>query len=181
MKLNWIPNAISIARILLIIPVLELILRQQYDIALLLFVIAGLSDGLDGYLAVKFNWVSRFGALLDPVADKLLMAGMFLTLSHLELVPLWLAAVVIGRDIVIIAGAMAYNFIVGPVPGEPTLVSKLNTALELFFLFFVLTRAAYGWPDGIVITVLGASILITVVISGTDYVLSWSRKAREQT
>ncbi|MEM9402902.1 MAG: CDP-alcohol phosphatidyltransferase family protein [Pseudomonadota bacterium] len=181
MKLNWIPNAISTARILLIIPVLELILRQQYDIALLLFVIAGLSDGLDGYLAVKFNWVSRFGALLDPVADKLLMAGMFLTLSHLELVPLWLAAVVIGRDIVIIAGAMAYNFIVGPVPGEPTLVSKLNTALELFFLFFVLTRAAYGWPDGIVITVLGASILITVVISGTDYVLSWSRKAREQT
>ncbi len=179
MKLNWIPNAISIARILLIIPVLELILRQHYDIALLLFVIAGLSDGLDGFLAVRFNWVSRMGALLDPVADKLLVAGMFLTLAHLDLVPVWLAAVVILRDVVIVSGAVAYNFIVGPVPGEPTIVSKLNTALELFFLFFVLTRAAYGWPDGIVITMLGAGILVTVVISGTDYVLSWSRKARE--
>ncbi len=180
MKLNWIPNAISIMRILLIVPILELILRQNFEMALLLFVIAGFSDGLDGYLAVRFNWVSRFGALLDPVADKLLMAGMFITLAHLGLVPVWLAAIVILRDVVIIAGATAYNFLVGPVPGEPTQISKINTALELIFLFFVLCRAAFGWPDAITVTVLGAGILVTVVVSGTDYVLSWSRKARSE-
>jgi cardiolipin synthase len=75
-------------------------------------------------------------------------------------------------------GAIAYNFLVGPVEGEPTRVSKLNTTLQLLFLLFVLSRAGFGWPQEISITILGASVLITVVISGIDYVLSWSRRAR---
>jgi cardiolipin synthase len=87
-------------------------------------------------------------------------------------------AVVILRDVVIIGGATAYNFIVKPVQGEPTQISKLNTALQLLFLLFVLSRAGFGWPDKISITVLGASILITVVISGVDYIWSWSNRAR---
>lgn len=178
-SLSWLPNAISIFRILLIIPILELMLRGQFHYALILFFFAGISDGLDGYLAVRFNWQSRLGALLDPVADKLLVAGMFVTLAYIELIPVWLAAIVIGRDIVIICGATAYNFLIRPVPGEPTLISKLNTALELIFLMGVLSRAAYGWPEEITLTVLGASILVTVVISGTDYVMSWSRKAKQ--
>ncbi len=177
--LSWLPNAISILRILLILPILELILRGNYHVALLLFLFAGFSDGLDGYLAVRFNWQSRLGALLDPVADKLLVAGMFITLAYIELIPVWLAAVVITRDVVIVCGALAYNFLVKPVPGEPTKVSKLNTALELIFLTLVLSSTAYGWPDDIALLVLGASILVTVVISGTDYVVSWSKRARE--
>jgi cardiolipin synthase len=100
--LRWIPNAISILRILLILPILELILRGQYNVALLLFVIAGFSDGVDGYLAVRFNWQSRLGGLLDPVADKLLVAGMFITLAYTGLIPVWLAAIVIGRDVIIV-------------------------------------------------------------------------------
>lgn len=177
--LRWIPNAISILRILLILPTLELILREQYEYALWLFVIAGFSDGLDGYLAVRFDWQSRLGALLDPVADKLLVAGLFITLAYVGLIPIWLVAIVIGRDVVIISGATAYNFLIGPVPGEPTLISKLNTALVLIFLFFVLCRAAYDWPAEITLTVLGAGIFVTVFVSGLDYVLSWSRRARE--
>lgn len=178
MSLSWIPNAISILRILLIVPVLELILRGHYDVALLLFFIAGFSDGLDGYLAVRFNWVSRLGGLLDPVADKLLVAGMFVTLAYLTMIPAWLAAVVIARDVIIISGATAYNFLIGPVPGEPTIVSKLNTALELLFLSSVLARAAFDWPAELAVVLLGASVLVTVVISGTDYVISWSKRAR---
>ena len=178
-SLSWLPNTISILRILLILPILELVLRGMYDVALLLFLVAGFSDGLDGYLAVRFNWQSRLGALLDPVADKLLVAGMFITLAYIQLIPAWLAAVVITRDVVIVGGALAYNFLIGPVPGEPTQISKLNTALELIFLTLVLSNAAYGWPDDIALLVLGASILVTVVISGTDYVLSWSKRARE--
>ena len=93
-------------------------------------------------------------------------------------IPVWLAAVVIGRDVVIVAGALAYNYLVKPVPGEPTRISKLNTALQMLFVLFVLSRAGFGWPDKITITLLGAAILVTVVISGVDYVWSWSRRAK---
>ncbi len=178
MSLYWLPNAISILRIALIAPILILILQGSFGWALALFWLAGFSDGLDGYLAKRFDWHTRLGALLDPVADKLLVAGLFITLAYTQDIPVWLAAVVIVRDVVIVAGAMVYNFLVRPVEGEPTRVSKLNTALQLLFLLFVISRAGFGWPEPIALTVLGASVLVTVVISGIDYVWSWSRRAR---
>jgi cardiolipin synthase len=178
MSLYWLPNAISILRIALVAPILMLILEGSFGWALALFWLAGFSDGVDGYLAKRFNWHTRLGALLDPVADKLLVAGLFITLAYTGDIPVWLAATVILRDVVIVAGATAYNFLVRPVQGEPTRVSKLNTALQLLFLLFVISRAGFGWPEEITITILGASVLITVVISGLDYVWSWSRRAR---
>ncbi len=178
MSLSWLPNAISLMRIALIAPILGLILNDAFGWALALFFVAGFSDGIDGYLAKRFNWQTRFGALIDPVADKLLVAGAFITLAYTQHIPTWLAVVVILRDVVIVTGATAYNFIVKPVQGEPTRISKLNTALQLLFLLFVLSRAGFGWPDLISITILGAAILVTVVISGVDYVWQWSRRAR---
>ena len=178
MSLSWLPNAISLMRIALIVPILMFMLDGEYGWALGLFVLAGFSDGLDGYLAVRFGWSTRLGGLLDPAADKLLITGMFITLAYTQQIPIWLAAIVILRDVVIVAGAMAYNFFVKPVPGEPTRISKLNTALQMLFVLFVLSRAGFNWPDKITITVLGASVLATVVISGVDYVWSWSRRAR---
>ena len=180
MTFSWLPNAISLLRIALVAPILILILDGRFGWALALFWIAGFSDGVDGYLAKRFDWHTRLGALLDPIADKLLVAGTFITLAYAELIPIWLAAVVILRDVVIVIGATVYNFLVRPVQGEPTRVSKLNTALQLLFLMFVLSRAGFGWPDEITITVLGAAILVTVVISGVDYVWSWSRRARSE-
>jgi cardiolipin synthase len=165
-------------RIALVAPILMLIQQGSFGWALALFWLAGFSDGVDGYLAKRFNWHTRLGALLDPIADKLLVAGLFITLAYTGDIPIWLAATVILRDAVIVAGATAYNFLVRPVQGEPTRVSKLNTALQLLFLLFVISRAGFGWPDEISITVLGASVLITVVISGVDYVWSWTRRAR---
>jgi cardiolipin synthase len=178
MSLSWLPNAISVLRIALIVPILTLMLDGEFGWALALFVIAGFSDGLDGYLAVRFDWQSRLGGLLDPTADKLLITGMFVTLAWIGQIPVWLAVVVILRDVVIVAGALAYNFIVRPVPGEPTRISKLNTALQMLFVLFVLSRAGFDWPEKITMTVLGAAILVTVVISGVDYVWSWSKRAR---
>ena len=178
MSLSWLPNAISLLRIALIAPILLLMLDGEYGWALGLFLLAGFSDGLDGYLAVRFGWSTRLGGLLDPAADKLLITGMFITLAYTQQIPVWLAAIVILRDVVIVGGAMAYNFIVKPVPGEPTRISKLNTALQMLFVLFVLSRAGFDWPDKITITLLGAAILVTVVISGVDYVWSWSRRAR---
>lgn len=180
MSLNWLPNAISLLRIALVAPILMMILEGSFGWALALFGLAGFSDGVDGYLAKRFDWHTRLGALLDPVADKLLVAGTFMTLAYTQHIPVWLAAIVILRDVIIVTGATAYNFIVGPVQGEPTRISKLNTALQLLFLLFVLSRAGFGWPDEIAITILGASILVTVVISGVDYVWSWSRRARNK-
>ena len=178
MSLSWLPNAISILRIALIPPILLLLLNGEFGWALALFFVAGFSDGLDGYLAVRFNWSSRLGGLLDPTADKLLITGLFITLAYMGQIPIWLAVIVILRDLVIVGGAVAYNFIVKPVPGEPTRISKLNTALQMLFVLFVLSRAGFDWPADITITVLGAAILVTVVISGVDYVLQWSRRAR---
>jgi len=177
MTLNWLPNAISLFRIVLIPPILLLMLNGRHDVALVLFFVAGFSDGLDGFLAKRFNWHSRAGALLDPIADKLLVAGTFVTLALTGHLPIWLAAIVILRDVVIVGGATAYNFLVRPVEGEPTRISKLNTALELLLVLFVISRAGFGWPDQITITILGAAVLVTVVISGIDYVWSWTRRA----
>jgi cardiolipin synthase len=177
MSLRWLPNAISLLRIALIAPILLLIIKGEYPTALLLFVIAGGSDGIDGYLAVRFNWQTRLGALLDPVADKLLVTGLFITLAAMQLIPVWLSVIVILRDVVIFTGAVVYNFLIKPVEGEPSQISKLNTALQLLFLLFVLTRAGFDWPDKITITVLGASVFVTVVISGIDYVWEWTRRA----
>jgi cardiolipin synthase len=178
MTLRWLPNAISIMRIALVAPILWLIVQRQFDLALILFFVAGLSDGLDGFLAKRFDWHTRIGALLDPIADKLLIAGTFITLAFTGHIPLWLAGVVVFRDVVIIGGAIIYNFLIRPVEGEPTMISKLNTVFEMSFAVFVLSKNGYGWPGQITITVLGAAILVTVVISGADYVWSWSQRAR---
>ncbi len=89
--------------------------------------------------------------------------------------------IVILRDLVIVAGSFLYHFLVQPLTGEPTRISKLNTALEFLLLVFVLSRAGFGWPEQITITVLGASVLVTVVISGFDYVSTWLKAAMART
>lgn len=168
-------------RIAMIAPILMYILDRRYGLALILFFVAGFSDGVDGFLAKRFDWHTRIGALLDPIADKLLVGGTFITMVVDGLIPVWLAVLVIVRDVVIVGGATIYNFLIKPIEGEPTRISKLNTALQLLFVVFVLSRAGFGWPDQIAITIIGAGVVITIVISGIDYVWSWARRAREQT
>ena len=178
MSLNWLPNAISIMRIALILPILALFVEGEFGWALGLFIVAGVSDGLDGYLAKNYGWQTRLGGFLDPAGDKLLVAWSFGTLAYLGHIPVWLAVVVILRDVVIVAGSFMYHYLVRRLEGEPTRISKLNTALELTYLGFVMLKAGYGWPPEITTTVIGAAVLITAVISGYDYVSNWIRTAR---
>jgi cardiolipin synthase len=180
MSLRWLPNAISLMRIAMIVPILMYIVDERYGLALILFFVAGFSDGVDGFLAKRFDWHTRIGALLDPIADKLLVGGTFITLVVVGLIPVWLAILVIVRDVVIVGGATIYNFLIKPIEGEPTRISKLNTALQLLFVVFVLSRAGFDWPDQIAITIIGAGVVVTIVISGIDYVWSWARRTREQ-
>ncbi len=165
-------------RIILILPILLLFVNDEFGWALGLFIIAGLSDGIDGYLAKRYDWNTRLGAFLDPAGDKLLVAWSFGTLAYLGHIPVWLAVIVISRDVVIVAGSFMYHYLVRRLEGEPTRISKLNTGLEFAYLIFVMSQAGFGWPDDITTTVLGASVLVTVVISGYDYVSTWIRSAR---
>ena len=147
---------------------------------MVLIVIAGLSDGVDGYLAKRFNWDSPLGARLDPVGDKILVVGTFVALAFTGLVPVWLTVFIFARDIILVAGSSAIEIFVRPFVGSPSLISKFNTLLQLEFLAFVLCRAAFGWPDQIGITILGAGLIVTGVISMVDYMLLWVQHVREE-
>jgi cardiolipin synthase (CMP-forming) len=177
MSWRWLPNAICIARMVLVAPLVVLLIEKDYVAALAVLVVAGLSDGLDGWLAKTFDWRTRLGGLLDPAADKLLLVSLFVVLTYTGLAPLELTAVVIGRDVVIVLGAITYQLLIAPVSGEPAAISKLNTACQLAFVFFTITSAAFGMPPRISLLVLGAAVVFTSVVSGLNYVLRWGTRA----
>lgn len=177
LHLSHIPNAICVLRILLVVPTVYALLHGRFAVALLLVFIAGFSDALDGYLAKRFNWRSRLGGLLDPLADKLLVVSLFVTLAYLGLLPVWLAGVVIGRDLIIVAGGTAFNFLIGPVQPEPSPASKLNTLAQLLCVVGVLANEAGPLDLAPMIMGTGAAVLVTSVVSGMDYVIRWTGKA----
>ena len=164
-------------RILLIIPVIISLRSEDFLLALVLISIAGLSDALDGYLARRFDWRTRLGGLLDPLADKLLVVTVIVTLTFMDLTPVWLACVIIGRDLVIVTGAIFYHNLIGPVPPEPTFISKVNTVFTLLYLILVILRQASGWPPEMSILIAAFTVLFTSLFSGVDYVIRWSAKA----
>jgi len=177
MSWRFLPNAICIVRILLVGPLVWLIAEERYATALAVLIVAGASDGLDGYLAKTFDWRTRLGSLLDPAADKLLLVSVFLALTYDGLVPVSVTAVVVARDVIIVLGAICYQLLIAPVKGEPAAISKLNTACQLAFVFFTLTNAALAWPPRVSLLMLGASVVFTSIVSGLNYVLRWSTRA----
>jgi cardiolipin synthase len=177
LKASHIPNLICVVRILLVVPIVLSLLSGHSRLALILIVVAGLSDGLDGYLAKNFHWRTRLGGILDPLADKLLLVSVIVTLTYLGLSPVWLAVVVIGRDLIIVTGGTTYNFLIGSVEPEPSWISKWNTGLQLLYMLVVISHQAFDWPENVSIMLLGAGLLLTSVISGLDYVVRWSAKA----
>jgi cardiolipin synthase len=176
-KASDIPNIITVFRFLLVPPLVLLLLQERFGLALLVFCIAGFSDALDGFLAKRFDWSSRLGALMDPLADKLLLVSSFITLGWLQRIPLWLVGVVILRDLVIVGGALVYNFRIERLEADPSMVSKLNTFTQIMLVLAVLFSQAieglpYLWMD-----VLLYCVLATTLWSGFDYVWRWSRRA----
>lgn len=155
-----------------------LLSREEYPLVLVLFAVAGFSDGLDGYLARRFNWRSRLGALLDPVGDKILLVGVYVVLGWDGLLPWWLVGLVILRDVVIVGGALTYRHVCGELTMEPTLISKLNTLLQiLLVLLVIVTAMMWTLPVWSVPLMIGLAA-VTTVWSGLDYVLRWSLRAR---
>ena len=173
-----IPNILTVMRIALVGPTIWLLVEERYSQAMLLFAIAGVSDGLDGYLAKRNGWVTRLGSFLDPIADKLLLVGGYVALGWTGLLPLWLVLLVLGRDVVIVAGAMAFHFVVGRFEAQPTLISKVNTFAQIvLILAVVLRQLAPQVPDS-AIEALTFVVVVTTLASGVDYVWSWGRRAQ---
>jgi cardiolipin synthase (CMP-forming) len=175
--LRYVPNLICLARIALIWPILSLLAVHDYGWAAACFFIAGVSDLADGYIAKRFGWTTEFGKWLDPVADKCLLITVFVVAAWAGLVPRWLTAVVITRDVMIALGALTYLAWLGPLQGHPTFASKLNTLVQLAYLLGVLLFKAIGFPP-VVLLQLGTMLtLVTTVLSGVGYVIEYARRA----
>jgi cardiolipin synthase len=166
-----------VIRILLVVPIALALAHHQLALSLLLFAIAAGSDAADGFLAKRFGWQSELGGILDPIADKLLLATAFVTLGFLELVPLWLVIAVVARDVIIICGAAAYRIFIGPLTAHPSVISKFNTLCQAAFILAVVGGAEFSTPPDWVILWLGALVFATVVVSGIDYVLVYGKRA----
>lgn len=181
MKARHIPNIITVVRIFLVVPVVQAMLAQRFGLALLLFIVAGVSDAVDGFLAKYFHWQSRLGSLLDPVADKLLLVSCFIAAGVMSLLPPYLVAAVVLRDLLIVAGAAAYYLLIGPFEGEPLLISKLNTLVQLVLIVAVLADRGVAAIPSELLTVLMGAAMLTTVLSGAMYVYLWGRSYWRET
>jgi len=175
--MRHLPNIICVVRILLIWPTVDALYGGNYWQALALVAVCAVSDGLDGWLAKRFNWTSHLGKILDPLADKLLLVSLFLTATWMNLVPLWLAAVVVGRDVMIGGGAVIYRLWFGPLHGRPTIVSKINTGMQLAVVLAAILGAATGLPTPEMVVALAILTLFTTIVSGADYLAMFTRRA----
>lgn len=179
MKARDIPNLITVLRILMVIPIMVLLGLQEHRAVLALFAVAGFSDGLDGFLARRYGWRTPLGAILDPLADKFMLVGVYLMLGWNGLIPLWLMLLVILRDAVIVSGAVAYRRLCGDITMDPTLISKANTLLQILLGLAVIVGAA-GWPLPVwLVTGMIALVALSTFWSGSDYVWQWGRRAHE--
>lgn len=174
---QWIPNGLTLLRILLVIPFAWALAGDQYRPALALFVIAAATDALDGFLARLFGWHSRVGAIADPLADKLLMITAFLVLSITGVLPMWLFALVLGRDLVIVGGGLLFHRLVGRFDVEPSAFGKLNTLVQILAVLAVMLAEAGAdlpaWTTAFAIW----SVAVMVLVSGTHYIGVWGLRA----
>lgn len=177
----YLPNLLTLARIAMVPWLVVLLQNQQYVWSLGVFLIAGVTDGLDGYIAKRFNAKTELGAVLDPLADKALLVTSFVMLSVLNIVPFWLMVVVVFRDVVIVGGYLVMVNFFGSVRMNPLFVSKFNTFLQIAYVLCVLASLAVGFELGVWLNVLNYWVLVTAIISGVAYVSIWSIKATTMT
>lgn len=177
MQLRQIPNILTTLRLILVAPILLALLKQEYMIALALFIFAGCTDALDGLLARVYGWTSEYGAMVDPLADKILLTGSFIALWWTQEIFGWLVALIIARDVWIVSGAITYHYLIGRIEFAPTAISKINTFLQIFLVAIILVdKSLISLPHWIKSTT-ESLLFITLVISFIQYTWQWGRKA----
>ncbi len=180
--LRHLPNTLTLLRLLAAPPIAWLIAHEQAQMALWLFLAAGLTDSIDGYLAKRFGWISRLGGWLDPLADKTLILCATAALAWHGDLPLWLFALIAMRDIVIVWGAVAFHFNYAPLRAAPTLLGKMTMLAQVLMVLLLLVANAY--PAHVPMLAVQAAFVATAIFlvsSGIDYVRRWREKARRLT
>jgi cardiolipin synthase (CMP-forming) len=173
LSISQLPNLITIFRIALV-PVLILLLKdQEYAMALVVFAVAGVSDGLDGFIAKRFHCETRLGSILDPLADKTLLVSSYVMLMLLNHLPFWLMLTVAFRDLLIVSGYLVYTSMVGPVQMRPSWLSKLNTFMQIALIVVILAQQAMQLIYPLVVDALIYAVLLTTVASGLHYLWTW--------
>jgi len=173
-----LPNALSIIRIILTVPIVIALLKGQYLLTIFLFLLAGITDALDGWIAKQFSFQSRLGSILDPMADKILLTCTFVSLYWVGILPLWLLLLICTRDVIIVAGALGY--FLGEINGaseliKPTLISKFNTVLQIgLVLFLLLIQFTIEFSEWLQIVFI--IVATSTALSGADYMWLWIKK-----
>jgi len=170
-----IPNAVTLFRIILVPVAMWLIINDQSQAAFWVFMIAGLSDAVDGYLAKTYGWETELGRYLDPMADKLLLISLFIVLGVLGDLPLWLVLLVVFRDIVMIAAILLAWILEHPIEIKPIALSKLNTAMQIVLVSTVLADTGFQLGMGDLRAFLGWCTGATTIASATVYLRTWIR------
>jgi cardiolipin synthase len=174
--LPLVPNLITLARLFSVPLMVWLILDGHFGWAFWLFIAAGVSDALDGFLARRLQIRSTVGAFLDPLADKALLVGVYVTLGHMGLVAEWLVIIVVFRDIIIVGGAILYHTLTQSLKMQPLFVSKINTVAQIGLAALLLARLGAGFDDFGLTGYLVYAVAATTIVSGLAYVLVWGRR-----
>ncbi len=168
-----LPNLITLARLLAVPLVVWLIVADRMAPAFWVFVLAGLSDAADGFIAKRFNCVTEFGRYLDPIADKALLVSVYVTLGHAGYLPTWLVILVVFRDAFIVGGILFLRQLDGPVRLHPLFISKLNTTMQIVLASTVLAMLGFDVSDFGLIEVLIVVVAATTMASGIAYLMRW--------
>ncbi|WP_114945925.1 CDP-alcohol phosphatidyltransferase family protein [Microvirga calopogonii] len=170
-----IPNIITIGRLIIVPIVIVMIMQQRWATAFALFVVAGVSDAVDGFIARKFDMRSEFGAYIDPLADKSLLVSIYVTLAIVGAIPGWLAIVVVSRDAMIVAAVLLSWVMSRPVEIKPLIVSKLNTGAQLAFAAYALAANAFGVELGGLEEIVMVLVATLTIASAGAYLVGWLR------
>jgi cardiolipin synthase len=177
MKSLNIPNILTTLRVLAAPLLAYSLLRGQFEFAFYLFILAAVTDALDGWIARHFDLMTYYGAVMDPLADKLITLVCVVLLTYLGIVPLWLTLAMVVRDTVIVAGAFAYHRLFGEVEIHPTWLGKLHTALAFGLFTTVLANSALLIDVSEWLRLLFMLVLGSTLASMVQYVVLWARKA----
>jgi len=175
-----IPNIITVGRLLLVPTIVWAIVEGYFGAAFVVFVVAGVSDGIDGFIARRYDLRSRLGAYLDPLADKALLVSIFLSLTFLAEIPLWLAMIVVSRDLLIIGGVLLAWVLDRPIEVRPLYISKVNTAAQIIFAALVLGDLAFSAGLSGVREVFVVIVGVLTVASAAAYLVDWARHMAAQ-
>ena len=168
-----IPNLITLGRILLVPVVVWAIASGQMLAAFLLFMAAGISDAIDGFLAKRFGMTSELGAYLDPLADKVLIVSIYISLGIVDVLPRWLVILVVSRDLLIVGGIILSWIVRKPISVKPHPVSKANTAAQLLLVALVLAALGFGFDAGWALTLIMAGVAALTLASVAIYLREW--------